>query len=132
MSKYEPLNRLLATTSKGRLTLAFETIERIIGGALPPSASRHAAWWANNPEGHSHSRAWIRAGWRTENLDLAGRKVDFVRAPRPHGAEAAPGAAQVDMARDPWGALAGTVAVKDPCALTEPTGARWAADSGPA
>lgn len=119
MSKYEPLTRFLEGADGARLTLSFDQVENILGFSLPRSASHYPAWWANNPEGHSHSRAWIRAGWRTENLNVTARKIDFVRnaACPVRSAEAKPS--------DPFGALAGTVTIRDPEALTAPSGARW-------
>jgi hypothetical protein len=122
MSKYEPLSLFLERNDSARLTLSFDKIEEVLGFSLPRSASNHPAWWANNPEGHSHSRAWIDAGWRTENLNLTARKVDFVRT------SANPSGAAPKLAPDPFGVLAGTVTIRDLEALTAPSGASWDAE----
>lgn len=68
----------------------FDEIERVIGGPLPRSAYRYPAWWANQTgPGHSQTRGWKAAGWRTAKLDLARKSVRFERelrsAPDPAG-----------------------------------------------
>ena len=60
------------------VTLSFQDLEDIIGQALPPSARRHRAWWANNP-GRTLARQWLAAGWRAEQVDLAGERVRLAR-----------------------------------------------------
>ncbi len=79
--KYEPLKRHLeAAFQQERLRLDFATIEAVLGFSLPRSAYGHQAWWSNTRAGHSHAAAWLDAGWKTADLDLAGRKVSFVKA----------------------------------------------------
>jgi hypothetical protein len=103
--------------------LDFETVESVIGSTLPKSADEYQAWWANDAS-HSQAKAWLEAGWQTENLNLAGRTVEFVRVrkltlkPSPASPSAAP-------LGDPWGALAGTVTIHDESALVSPTGEIW-------
>ena len=80
MTKYAPLGDFLANQLKSELRLGFDEVERILGASLPRSAYEHQAWWANNPEGHSHCRSWHDVGWRTEGLNLSGRSVVFARA----------------------------------------------------
>ena len=167
--KYAPLQQRLAQADGRSLTLSFAEIEETIGAKLPTSARKHQAWWANNPNGHSHCRAWIAVGWRTGNLNIAEEKVDFVQVSpqaeasqpssdaaspanagassgEPAAAPAASANAQAGSADappasprplppvrragpvpDPFGALAGTVTIHDPTALTAPTGERWQA-----
>ena len=120
MSKYEPLNAFLYAHHEERLRLTFAEIEEILNRTLPDSARKHAAWWANTPNGHSHCKAWYAAGWRTENLDLTAQTVDFVRRADPE---------QITQP-SPWGALAGTVTILDPDALTSPSDATWHAEEG--
>lgn len=127
MSKYEPLQSYLAQHDAQRISLTFDQVEQILGTRLPNSARTHPAWWANNPTGHSHSRAWFNAGWRTENLNLTGRKVDFVRASKTP--PATPPRSDTG-GRDPWGALAGTVTIKSTDALFDPIGDTWNAEKG--
>lgn len=118
MSKYEPLPQFLASAGGTAHRMTFAEIERILGFKLPKSAYEHVAWWSNNPTGHSHSRAWIKFGWRTESVDLAGRKVTFTRS------------RAADSARDPWGCMAGTITILPGSDLTMPTGEKWNAEEG--
>lgn len=67
--------------------MAFRDIEKVLGFALPPSARRHQAWWANNVGTHVNARAWREAGWKTSRVDLASERVVFVRESAPSGAE---------------------------------------------
>jgi hypothetical protein len=78
--KYDPLKRHLEGVSQQDvLRLDFAKIEDVLGFALPRSAYAHQAWWSNTRAGHSHAAAWLDAGWKTAELDLAGRKVSFVK-----------------------------------------------------
>jgi hypothetical protein len=122
MGKYESLPQFLASERTSFVRLSFAEIERVLGFKLPKSAYKHEAWWSNNATGHSHSRAWLEAGWRTENVDLAGRKVTFQR----FGRLPAPTAQR----RDPWGCMAGTVTILPGTDLTAPTGDAWNAEEG--
>lgn len=123
MSKYEPLQQFLASVGGGAHRMSFSEIERILGFKLPKSAYEHEAWWSNNATGHSHARAWLKFGWRTEAVDLAARKVTFQRGslpphPRP------------SQKRDPWGCMAGTVTFVPDVDLTAPAGDKWNAEEG--
>ena len=66
----------------------------------------------------------IEAGWRTEAVDLAARKVTFQRiGSSPHG--------NVPRTKpDPWGCMAGTVTFMPGFDLTEPSGEVWNAEQG--
>ena len=76
-NKYEPLGEYLQKTKKDEITLTFSQIEEIIEDNLPVSASKYQAWWVNG--GHAHSDAWTEYGYKTSELDLAGRKVTFIK-----------------------------------------------------
>jgi hypothetical protein len=122
MSKYESLPQFLDSTAETTKRLSFVEIERILGFKLPSSAYDHDAWWSNNATGHSHARAWLQAGWHTENVDRKARNVTFQRStstPR----EALP-------KRDPWGCMAGTITIMPGVDLTAPTGDKWNAEEG--
>jgi hypothetical protein len=119
MSKYEPLPQFLASVGGTAHRISFAEIERILGFKLPKSAYQHEAWWSNNATGHSHARAWLQSGWRTEAVDLAARKVTFLRQ---HGAAA--------LRPDPWGCMAGTITIMPDTDLTAPTGDLWNAEQG--
>lgn len=119
MSKYEPLPQFLGSVGSTAHRMTFSEIERVLGFKLPKSAYEHEAWWSNNAMGHSHARAWLKFGWRTEAVDLAGRKVTFQRsvaAPSPK--------------RDPWGCMAGTITFMPGVDVTAPTGETWNAEEG--
>lgn len=124
MSKYEPLPQFLSSGTGSTRRMSFEQIERILGFQLPKSAYEHEAWWSNNATGHSHARAWLAAGWRTQNVDLEGRKVTFHRETQPTEAR------RSSLKRDPWGCMAGTVTIMPGVDLTAPTGDKWNAEEG--
>jgi len=121
MGKYEPLPQFLGSVGGNLHRMSFNEIERILGFKLPKSAYQHEAWWSNNATGHSHARAWMKFGWRTQSVDLAGRKVTFQQA-----------AASVSSSAkgDPWGCMAGTVTIAPGADLTAPTGDAWNAEEG--
>jgi hypothetical protein len=121
MSKYEPLQQFLASVGGTVHRMSFREIEQILGFKLPKSAYEHEAWWSNNATGHSHARAWMKFGWRTQAVDLTGRKVTF--------ALARPGAA-LPPKRDPWGCMAGTITILPGTDLTAPSGETWNAEQG--
>jgi hypothetical protein len=122
MSKYEALPQFLRRTDRSLQRMSFRQIEGVLGFKLPKSAYEHEAWWSNNATGHSHARAWLKFGWRTEAVDLAGRKVTFRRA------AAAPAASS--ERGDPWGCMAGTVTILPGTDLTAPSGESWNAEEG--
>jgi hypothetical protein len=84
-TKYHPLFEHLLFSGQGRLSMSFAEIEAVIGARLPPSARKREEWWSNSPSGHSQARAWMRASYRTSNVDLAGEKVDFSLEGWPEG-----------------------------------------------
>lgn len=81
MAKYDPLRDWLrARTDRDEITLGFPDIEQLIGAALPASAHRHPAWWANEKDGpHVQARAWLDTGWRVDAVDQRARRVRFRR-----------------------------------------------------
>lgn len=81
-SKYKPLHDHLAAISHNRWDASFEAVEKVLGFRLPKSAREYSEWWANeNPDFtmHSHCKAWVLAGWKTENVNPADQKVTFVK-----------------------------------------------------
>jgi hypothetical protein len=124
MTKYEPLAAFLRSRDAGKQELDFEEVKTILGFDLPKSAYKHPAWWSNDETTHSQARAWLSAGWKTADLDLAGGRVTFVRHTRGNPPEP-PRAAD-----DPWGCMAGTVRVMPGVDLTAASGERWNAEAG--
>jgi hypothetical protein len=123
MSKYEPLPQFLSSKTGAIHRMSFEQIERVLGFKLPKSAYQHEAWWSNNDTGHSHARVWLSAGWRTQDVDLAARKVTFQRDPHPETPKQSP-------KRDPWGCMADTITIMPNVDLTAPIGEKWNAEEG--
>lgn len=78
MPKYDPLRQLLASRGEDRIRLPFTEIAEVVGG-LPPSATAHRAWWAND-ETHVQARAWLDAGLAVETVDVDAQEVEFSRA----------------------------------------------------
>ena len=72
VSKYDPLLQHLAKSDALMLTLSFGEIEQILGIPLLPSARSSRAWWGNQ-----EGKAWMEAGYRTEDLDLNAGTVIF-------------------------------------------------------
>jgi hypothetical protein len=112
--KYDPLEKFLRETSRDTQVLSFAEVEAIIGQSLPPSARKHEAWWSNSGVGRIDAKAWLRAGYRAEQIDLQEGQVVFRRcfltAVRRHPA---------------FGGLAGTVQIMPGVDLTEPADPEW-------
>ena len=120
MSKYESLPQFLSETGRDAHRMSFREIESVLGFKLPSSAYEYEAWWSNHATGHSHARAWLRFGWRTEAIDLKKRLITFRRV-------------HVDKSvrkRDPWACMAGTVTIFPGTDLAAPSGEKWNAAEG--
>jgi hypothetical protein len=78
--KYAGLKSYLASQRQPRIRLSFAEVARRAGVRLPGSAYDHPAWWANDSKSHVQAKAWLEAGYKTENVDLAAQSVEFVRA----------------------------------------------------
>jgi hypothetical protein len=124
-SKYHSLTVFLRGQRGARAPMTFAEVERVIGAKLPPSASKYRAWWSNNPLNNVMTKAWLDAGFESEDVDLKGCKVVFRRvdsgasSPKSpaNASEASPGKQAL------FGWLAGTVVVSgDP---TEPADPEW-------
>ena len=80
MGKYEPLTHYLENRPDEIWDARFAEVERVLGFPLPASAHEYPAWWANQEPGHSQTRGWRDAGWETGRVDLAGKRLRFVRS----------------------------------------------------
>jgi hypothetical protein len=80
--KYNLLKAHLAAQSADRISMSFAQVAIAARVKLPASAFRYAQWWENDPVHHVQAKAWIEAGYVTEQVDLAGQKLVFARAPR--------------------------------------------------
>lgn len=124
-SKYDPLGAHLRTRAATEVPMSFSEIEKVIGAPLPPKAQNHAAWWSNNPSNNVMTKVWLDAGYRSERVDLASRRLVFRRS----GAVATrpPAAPSTGPEREPGGLLgrlrsrfAGAVTVGKDVDLTAP------------
>ncbi len=78
MSKYDALRVFLERQHAERLPMTFAEIERVLGFKLPKSQAVRA-WWSNNPDNNVMTHAWLGAGYKTEQVDIEGRKLVFHR-----------------------------------------------------
>lgn len=80
VAKYDPLFEHLSRAGDATVTLTFDDIEALVG-PLPPSATRHEAWWSNDAGGgHVQARAWLGAGREMVAVDRDARRVTFSAA----------------------------------------------------
>jgi hypothetical protein len=82
MSKYDSLEPFLLAQNKSLIRTTFDEIEKVIGHPLPSSA-KYPAWWSNNPTNNAMTKIWRRAGYRTEQVDIARKTLVFRRVPPP-------------------------------------------------
>ena len=80
-SEYRSLQKYLTERHADIVVLTFNQIEDLLGFRLPPPASLHSTWWADEdasrPES-AQSRAWTQAN-RTATPNLTARTVMFER-----------------------------------------------------
>lgn len=86
--KYWPLYEHLVGLETRDWQASFGDIERMLGFSLPKSAYSYPAWWSNG-SGMPHSAMWLNAGWRTNDLNLTGKTIHFVRDPTASSSAAA-------------------------------------------
>jgi hypothetical protein len=78
MSKYEPLTAFLKAKAGREVRMSFAEIETVLGRTLPEKSKSIRAWWSNNPSNNVMTKAWLAAGYKTAQVDLAGEKLSFV------------------------------------------------------
>lgn len=78
MSKYDRLGVYLREQDRERVPMTFAEIERVVGTKLP-SSQKHQAWWSNSTSNNVMTQVWLDAGYRTEQVDTAARKLVFRR-----------------------------------------------------
>ncbi len=128
MSKYTPLKTFLAARMANEVPMTFDEIERIIGQSLPPAAFKHRPWWSNNPTNNVMTRAWLDAGYKTERVDMAARRLTFIRAAKQTPPLVAPSHEPEGMLARLRRRLAGSVTIPAGVDLTAPTGEVWDAE----
>jgi hypothetical protein len=128
MSKYAALGDFLSKQRAGRVQVSFGEIENIIGGKLPGS-QRYPAWWSNNPMNNSMTKVWLDAGFQTEQVDVAGRKLVFRRVSAPATKKDELPASKPTVKKSGQhpliGCMKGTVHIPDGVDLTEPADPEW-------
>jgi hypothetical protein len=115
--KYATLRAFLSARSEPRISMSFAEVAAAAKVKLPASAFRYPQWWQNDAEHHVQAKAWIEAGYKTENVDLDARRVEFVRV-----AAVARGVREMQKTYEPgppykvhpaYGALKGVVTIHD-------------------
>lgn len=130
MSKYDPLAHFLERSTASEIRMTFDEIEGILGFPLPPSQTQRA-WWSNNASNNVMTKAWLSAGYETEQVDLEGRKLVFRRVEtRPRLRKAGDdgkAAGTKSPRRNPlFGFMAGTFTIAPGTDLTAPADVEWA------
>ncbi|WP_421697453.1 DUF7662 domain-containing protein [Ancylobacter sp.] len=124
MSKYSSLTTFLASRTQPKISMSFEDIERIVGSKLPQSAFNHRAWWSNNPTNSVMTKAWLAAGFRSEDVDMTARRLVFSRSvpqlSRGDATRVAPASTGSPLA-GLFGGLKGTVHIEPGTDLTLPS-----------
>ena len=139
-SKYAPLGEYLRRQPMAEVPMSFGEIEHVTGVPLPPKAQNHAAWWSNNPSNNVMTKVWLAAGYKTERVDLSGRRLVFRRVkgkdeyqPSTRASSALSNGTETPRTptgRHPiLGALKGYVRVAPGVDLTEPADPSWERDT---
>ena len=132
MGKYDPLAEFLRTKGSSRVPMTFDEIEQVTGTKLPPKAQFHRAWWSNNPSNNVMTKVWLQAGYETEQVDMAARKLVFRRANEvPENSGGKPPTQEDKLNTHPlFGALKGLVIILPGTDLTQPADPDWANKDG--
>jgi hypothetical protein len=129
MGKYDALADYLLAQKRDEVPMTFEQIERIIGDQLPAS-HQYRAWWSNNSFNSVMTKAWLDAGFRSEQVDMSERKLIFRRITS-QGTDASKGgpsktAVRGIRKRHPLiGALKGWIQIVPGTDLTQPADPEW-------
>jgi hypothetical protein len=127
MSKYSALSDYLRAQKRDQVPITFAQLERIIGTKLPAS-HRYRSWWSNNSFNSVMTKAWLEAGFRSEQVDMEARKLVFRRI-KPLGADSRNrrrARSENRLQRHPLlGWMKGTVRISPGVDLTEPADPDW-------
>jgi hypothetical protein len=127
MSKYSPLGDYLRKQRMTRVPMTFAQIERLIGAKLPNS-QRYPAWWSNNPFNNVMTQIWLDAGFKTEEVDVASRKLVFRKVDDTKPSGGASRSSDNAGAPEPHpliGWMKGAVRIAPGVDLTEPADPEW-------
>jgi hypothetical protein len=125
VGKYDPLKEFLRGQRANRVELTFAEIERIVGFKLPRSSRDYRAWWSNNPTNSVMTKAWLDAGFESEQVDMEGRKLTFRRVHELEPAASGSVRRPADGTHPLIGALEGTIWIAPGTDLTEPVDPEW-------
>ena len=132
MSKYAPLTGYLSSSGMDYILMTFAEVEEVIGDKLPRSAFEYRPWWSNNPSNHVNADSWLRAGYKTADVDMTERKLAFRKASADELPVVRNDKTSKDEGASPYsrifGALKGTVTIAPGVDLTLPTGEKWNAE----
>jgi hypothetical protein len=126
MSKYAGLGDYLKRQRGDLVPMTFAEIEKVTHSKLPASA-RYRAWWSNNDFNSVLTKVWIAAGFKSEQVDMKGRKLVFRRV---HKREQTADALQPGNEEKPfhpaYGMMKGLVRIMPGTDLTQPADPEWA------
>lgn len=129
MSKYAPLTGYLSSSGMDYILMTFAEVEDVIGDKLPRSAFEYRPWWSNNPSNHVNAYSWLRAGYKTADVDMVERKLAFRKASADELPVGRNDKTSKDEGASPYarifGALKGTVTIAPGVDLTLPAGEKW-------
>jgi hypothetical protein len=125
MAKYSALANYLREQEGDEVPLTFAQIKRIVGGKLPES-HRYRSWWSNNSFNSVMTKAWLEAGFRSEQVDMEAGKLVFrrSRSVRPPTSDAAE-SGELSKRHPLIGWMKGTVHIPQGVDLTEPADPEW-------
>jgi len=125
MGKYAPIRSFLQKSGAEMVPMTFARVESLLGFKLPNS-SGYPAWWSNNPTNNVMTNEWLAAGYKTEQVDVAGRKLVFRRTtPVGRADDAEDGRAKQPRRHPLFGWMKGTVTIAPGVDLTEPADPDW-------
>lgn len=131
MGKYAPLTEFLSAQKLERIRMTFDEIEQVIGTALPAS-KQYPAWWSNNPSNNVMTKAWLAAGYQTEQVDTVGGKLVFRRSNGGSAAASKSAGEAPSTARDSageyrafYGFMKGKITLEPGYDPTQPAGEQW-------
>jgi hypothetical protein len=122
--KYDLLRAYLKGQAAAQISMSFAEVAAVARVKLPASAYRYAQWWENDPVHHVQAKAWLEAGYVTEQVDLSAQKLVFARAPargvREVNEEFAHGSRSDDGSFPLFGWMKGTFTIEPGYDLTHP------------